>query len=97
MRNPTTRFLVTLPQSVAEKYQIQSGDELEGLDGGSDIRIIPPKTLPLMLSTQDRLRLLDEATSRQRARETQTPEGTIVDRAERGWTREEVYDRGCAR
>ena len=97
MHNPTTKFLVTLPKAVADKYEIQAGDEVEGVDAGDEIRVVPPKTLPRMLSTQERLRLFDDGTSRQRAREADAHMNAVVDAAERGWTREEIYDRDCAR
>jgi AbrB family looped-hinge helix DNA binding protein len=94
----TTKLQVTLPKAIADKYQIRPGDEIEWIEAGDGIRVVPAKTLPPRLGTRERLRLFDEATSRQREREAaaEAPRAAAPG-ADRGWTREEIYDRGRAR
>ncbi|MBK9260523.1 MAG: AbrB/MazE/SpoVT family DNA-binding domain-containing protein [Polyangiaceae bacterium] len=93
----TPKLQVTLPKELADKYEILPGDEVEWAEADGGIRVIPAKTLPRMLSTQERLKLFDEATSRQRAREAEASQTAGGGTADRGWTREEIYDRGLAR
>lgn len=54
---------------------------------------LPPtvseRTLP---DVQERLRLFDDATRRQREREARNP--PMPEEADRGWTREDLYRRG---
>jgi hypothetical protein len=58
------------------------------------IRVIPPRLQQPRLDPAERLRLFDEATERQRARQSaQLPEAPPV---ERGWKREDLYTRGSA-
>jgi bifunctional DNA-binding transcriptional regulator/antitoxin component of YhaV-PrlF toxin-antitoxin module len=96
MSRVTPELQVTLPEAIADKYQIRPGDEVEWIEAGQEIRIAPAKALPRMLSTSERLRIFDDATSRQRTRETEAPLETRAF-TNRGWTREEIYDRHCAR
>lgn len=93
----TTKLQVTLPKAIAEKYQIRPGDEIEWIEAGDGIRVVPAKTLPPRLPVAERLRLFDEATQRQREREASAPQNAALPEQGRGWTREEVYDRGRAR
>ncbi len=93
----TSKLQVTLPKAIADKYQIRPGDEIEWLEAGDGIRVVPAKALPLKLSAKERLGLFDEASRRQREREASGPHGTEPPGADRGWTREEIYDRGRAR
>ncbi len=93
----TSRLQVTLPKAIADKYQIRPGDEIEWLEAGDGIRVVPAKALPLKLSTKGCLELFDEASQRQREREAAAPRGAEAHEADRGWTREEIYDRGRAR
>jgi len=55
-------------------------------------------TLPKALDTAQRLRLLEQSILRQRERERKRPELTERREGEdRGWTREELYERGRPR
>jgi AbrB family looped-hinge helix DNA binding protein len=95
----TSKLQVTLPKAIADKYQIRPGDEIEWVEAGDRLHVVPAKTLPARLTTPERLRLFDEATERQRQREALAPSGAAASRAsvERGWKREELYGRGRAR
>jgi len=92
----TSKLQVTLPKALAATYQIEPGDEIEFEAAGEVIRVIPPHARRPPLDPETRLRLFDEATERQRARDAKwTGE---EDPPDRGWTREDLYeDRGRAR
>jgi AbrB family looped-hinge helix DNA binding protein len=91
----TSKLQVTLPKALAEQYGVRPGDEIEFQAAGDLIRILPPARRRPMMSKERRLRLFDEATRRQRQREALAAQPAPTD--ERGWTREELYQRGRAR
>lgn len=93
----TTKLQVTVPKAIADKYQIRPGDEIEWIEAGDGIRVVPAKAVPPPVDTQERLRLFDESVARQREREAEAARGPSPDTADRGWTREEIYDRDRAR
>jgi bifunctional DNA-binding transcriptional regulator/antitoxin component of YhaV-PrlF toxin-antitoxin module len=85
---------VTIPKAIADRYAIAPGDELEWVEGVDSVRIVPAKTVKVSKSIEARLALFDASIARQRERErgaSRTPS------RERGWTREELYDRGRSR
>lgn len=86
---------MTIPKAIAERYGIAPGDELEWTPVEGSVRLTPAKTLKRALNSEARIKLFDAATQRQRAREAQGPRSSST--AGRGWTREELYDRGSAR
>jgi AbrB family looped-hinge helix DNA binding protein len=91
----TSKLQVTIPKAIAERYAITPGDELDWVPATDSVRLVPAKALQRKLDKEARLALFDAATKRQRAREGQHPtEAAVVDR---GWTREELYERGRAR
>lgn len=96
MSRVTPKLQVTMPEAIADKYQIRPGDEIEWIDAGEEIRVVPAKALPRMLSTQEKLRIFDEASSRQRTRETEISRDAS-ELTNRGWTREGIYDRDRTR
>lgn len=93
MAKVTSKLQITIPKRIADEYGISPGDELDFQPAGDAIRLIPagaPRSA--RLSPTERLRLFDEATKRQRAREASL---SVADSpVERGWTRDELYDRG---
>ena len=93
MSKVTSKLQVTIPKAIAERYDIRPGSEIDWEAAGEFIRVIPPGRRGMRLDAAERLRLFDEATARQEARQAQRPlpAGEITDR---GWTREELYDRG---
>jgi AbrB family looped-hinge helix DNA binding protein len=93
MAKVTSKRQVTIPKSIADRYGIHEGDELEFVPAGDVIRVVPPDVTTPARSVAERLELFEAATQRQRARERAEARGqeTPVDR---GWTREELYVRG---
>lgn len=91
MAKVTSKLQVTVPKALAQHYGIAPGDEIEWEAAGDVIRVVPSGKPPIF-DLAARLRLFDQATERlnQRAR----PVDAV---AERGWTREELYERGPAR
>ncbi|MEJ2086095.1 MAG: AbrB/MazE/SpoVT family DNA-binding domain-containing protein [Acidobacteriota bacterium] len=94
MAKVTSKLQVTIPKAIAERYGIAPGDEIEFQPAGDLIRIVLPGTRSTArLSLEERLRLFDEATLRQteRERHMQLPKTAPM---ERGWKREDLYERG---
>ena len=95
MSKVTKKLQVTLPKALADRYGIRPGDDIRFEGAGEVIRVVPASadTPHEELDIEARLRLFDAAAERQRKRER----GRRADRANtRGWTREELYERGPA-
>jgi AbrB family looped-hinge helix DNA binding protein len=92
MAKVTSKLQVTVPKALAERFRIRPGDEIAWEAGSDSIRIVPARDLR-PLSSADRLKLFDRATERQQQR--RHPGRTRP--ADRGWTREELYERRRAR
>jgi len=92
------KLQVTLPKALADRYGIRPGDEINWQPAGGYIFLIPPSHSRPELSTEERLRVFDEATKRQREREAEVKAelGEIEQPKDRGWTREDLYRRGGA-
>jgi AbrB family looped-hinge helix DNA binding protein len=91
MAKVTSKLRITVPKTIADRFGIQPGDEIEFLPGEDSLRIrLSPEKLSARV--EDRLRSFDQATRRQREREERQPRREAV--TDRGWTREELYDRG---
>jgi len=100
----TSKLQVTVPKAVADHFAIRPGDEVEWTIAGDAIRVVPRSARQASPAPQDtarRLALFDAATSRQRARQRAAAKGasraTPRSPATRGWTREELYERGGTR
>ncbi len=93
MSKVTSKLQVTVPKALAERYGIQPGDDIRFEGAGEIIRVVPAKVTPetSALDIDARLRLFDAATARQRAREAGQQARRV---GSRGWTREELYERG---
>ncbi|MGH9316922.1 MAG: AbrB/MazE/SpoVT family DNA-binding domain-containing protein [Thermoanaerobaculia bacterium] len=91
MSKVTSKLQVTVPKAIADRFGIRPGDEIEWKAAGDAIRIERVGRWE-PLSVEARLKLFDEATRRVRRRrwKGKTP-------ANRGWTREELYERGRPR
>ena len=95
MSKVTSKRQVTLPKELAEAYGIEPGDEIDWERAGEAIRVVPRGRAEPGLSVEERLALFDEGTRRQEKRwegaspATDTSEG-------RGWSREELHERGRA-
>jgi AbrB family looped-hinge helix DNA binding protein len=97
MAKVTSKLQITIPKRLAEQYRIEPGDDIEFVPAGDGIRLVP-RRVPMAreLSAEERLRLFDEATARQMARE-QSLAVSGERPAARDWTREELYTRGKPR
>jgi AbrB family looped-hinge helix DNA binding protein len=94
MSRVTGKFQITLPKRLVDAFGIAVGDEVELVAVGDTIRIVPANAVRPGLSTQEQLRLFDEATQRAKA---SALERKLPAASDRGWTREELYDRGRTR
>ncbi len=94
MAKVTSKLQVTVPKAVADHYGIRPGDEIQWLIAGDTIRVVPPARRGGPRSVGQRLRLFDLATTRQEKRNA--PSRVRAGQG-RGWTREELYERGRPR
>ncbi|MBI2204762.1 MAG: AbrB/MazE/SpoVT family DNA-binding domain-containing protein [Candidatus Rokubacteria bacterium] len=95
MAKVTSKLQVTVPKVIAERYGIKPGDEIEWVEAGESIRVVPARGVTPALDMESRLRLFDAATERQRARKAAGRHPKNPN--ERGWTRRDLYDRDRAR
>lgn len=93
MAKVTSKYQVSIPRSLADQLRIKPGDEIQWSVSGEELRISPARTAPLPL--EKRLELFDAATKRQSARNRKRSMKTLS--TSRGWTREDLYDRGRSR
>ena len=99
MAKVTSKFQVTVARALARRYGIQPGDEIRFEEAGETIRMVPAgagnsSEAP---DREARLRLFDAATDRQRARQPVRvfcEGGSGPGEHVRGWTRDELYERG---
>ena len=94
MAKVTSKLQVTLPKALATQYGIRPGDDILWVASGDAIRVVPTRSVTESRTPAERLKLFDRATERQRARYRKARPKRATDR---GWTREELYDRGRAR
>ena len=94
MAKVTSKLQVTVPKAIADEYRIRPGDEVLWVRAGDAVRMVPARAAPKPRSVASRLALFDAATARQREREGARPREESE--SDRGWTREELYDRGRA-
>jgi AbrB family looped-hinge helix DNA binding protein len=90
MAKVTSKYQVTVPKVIAEKYNIHPGDEIHWLAAGEVIRVIPPGEQALRSNRESQLHLFDKATERHRRRRSTDP---IQRPGHRGWRREDLYRR----
>ncbi len=91
MSKVTSKLQVTIPKILALRYGIAPGQEIDWRASGDAIEVRLRRDAD-QTSADFRLRLFDQATERQIARQRLRPVGPAP--ADRGWTREELYDRG---
>ena len=85
----TSKLRLTVPKAIADQYGIRPGDELQWIAAGEAIRVIPAKKNNLAAqerTVKERLELFDQATQRQRRRQTKA--GKAVSRARSPWLEE---------
>jgi AbrB family looped-hinge helix DNA binding protein len=90
MSKVTSKYQVSIPKALADKLNIQVGDELAWEEAGGTLRARIASVAKPRFSVQERLRLFDAATARQAERERQRP---LSKGKSRGWTRAELYTR----
>lgn len=91
MAKVTSKYQVTVPKAIAERYHIRPGDRIDWVPAGDVIRVIPSSQHQVPEDRETRLRYFDLATERQRKRRIK-PKGTQPE--DRGWQREDLYRRG---
>jgi len=100
MSKVTSKRQVTVPKEIADRYGISPGDDIQWQPAGETIRVIPPGEIRKPLDREARLRLFDQATQRQKERDAQrraaVPPQDPASK-DRGWRREDLYDRGRPR
>lgn len=92
MSKITSKYQVSIPKALADRLGVRPGDELEWKIAGRELRAAPESPRKAA-SAEQRLKMFDQATRRQSARNRGRRTGT----QSRGWTREELYDRGRSR
>ena len=91
MAKVTSKLQITIPKLLAERYGIRPGDEIDWSAAAGAIRVVPHARRGAGVSRDERLRLFDQATRRQREREAHVLPAVAESR---GWSRDELYDRG---
>lgn len=97
MSKITSKLQVTVPKAVAEQLGIKPGDQIDWEIIGDQLRVSPhtKRSREKVSHREERLRLFDQATRRQRKRESSIDPALIhAASSGRGWTREELYSRG---
>ena len=103
MAKVTSKLQLTLPKAIADQYRIRPGDDLEWLPAGEAIRVVKRSRSASRradaATLQQRLRLFEQATARQEKRNAafRKKHGHVTQPSNRGWTREDLYDRGLSR
>ncbi len=92
MAKVTSKLQVTIPKVIAEHYAIAPGQEVEWLQAGDAIRVVPQGAPRRARDARERVELYDLATARQRTREQVRDIDQSGDGG-RGWTREDLYER----
>lgn len=90
MSKVTSKYQVSIPKSLAERLGIRVGDELAWEDTAGTLRARLATAPGTRFTLDERLRLFDAATARQRARERRRQ---ISKGKGRGWTRDDLYVR----
>lgn len=93
MAKGASKFQVTVPKTIADRYSIRPGDEIEWIPAGDVIRVVPIRTKAPSDDPAARVLLFDQATERHRRR----PAPRKNPLGDRGWTREDLCGRGRSR
>jgi AbrB family looped-hinge helix DNA binding protein len=93
MAKVTSKFQVTVPKAIADKFNIRPGDEIDWIAAGEVIRVVPSGKHIVVEDQESRLRLFDQATDRLRHRSRRSKKTS----GDRGWRREDLYTRGRSR
>jgi len=99
MPKVTSKLQITLPKALATQYGIEPGDEIDFQAVGESIRLTPRKTPRPRLSLDERLRIWADANKALRAHwdsegwVSQAISSRHSTPTDRGWTRDELYER----
>ena len=92
MAKVTSKLQVTLPKALAVQLGIRPGDDVDWTVSGHSLHVTPSRDRRQILDLETRLRLFQQATHRQRGRQR---EGRVTQAdGDRGWSREDLYERG---
>jgi AbrB family looped-hinge helix DNA binding protein len=91
MAKVTSKYQVTVPKTIAQRYHIRPGDDIDWVAADEVIRVIPPGKQAVPEDRESQLRLFDQATERHRRRALRRRRQRPRDR---GWRREDLYGRG---
>ncbi|MGD0296884.1 MAG: AbrB/MazE/SpoVT family DNA-binding domain-containing protein [Bryobacteraceae bacterium] len=91
MAKVTSKYQVTVPRAIADRYGILPGDQIEWAPAGDVIRVVPAGKKTKSDDRDSKLRIFDQATKRYRKR---SPASGARRSQDRGWKREELYGRG---
>ena len=95
MAKVSSKLQVTVPKALAAQLGIRPGDDVDWTINGNSLHVTPSRDRRQLLDLETRLRLFREATARQRRRQRDVRVRSAD--GDRGWTREELYDRGRTR
>ena len=95
MAKVTSKLQVTVPKTLAIQLGIRPGDDVDWTISGDSLHVTPSRNRRHVLDLETRLRLFHQATDRQRRRQQEAPV-TQAD-VDRGWSREDLYERGRTR
>jgi AbrB family looped-hinge helix DNA binding protein len=94
MGKVTSKYQVSIPRRLAERLRIEPGDEIDWSIAGEELRITRT-AMAQPISVEAKLKMFDAATLRQASRNRRAAKPTSS--TGRGWTREELYQRGRGR
>ncbi len=94
MAKITSKYQVTVPKAIAARYSLRPGDDIDWVAAGEVIRVIPSGKPQAPGNPESKLRLFDQATERHRRRRVPRK---IKPPRDRGWRREDLYERGRSR
>lgn len=95
MAKVTSKLQITVPKHLAAELGLRPGDDIDWAVSGNSLRVTPAAERRGALDHESRLRLFDAATERQ-CRRQQGIEYAPA-QGDRGWSREDLYDREGAR
>jgi len=94
MAKVTSKYQVTVPRTIADRYGIRPGDDIDWVPAGEVIRVVPRGKNAASQGRESPLHLFDQATERHRKRQ---PARAAKPTGARGWRREDLYERGRSR
>ena len=100
MSKVTSKLQLTVPKTIADQYGIRPGDELQWTPAGESIRVSLTRSrtkAAQSLTLKERLALFDrgsERLSRSQREQLKKAARSKIRGKNRGWIREELYDRG---